>query len=229
MMVQEKKIKILICDDDVFLCEGFRMQFELFDLIDVVGMAHDSNECLQLVKECQPDVVLLDIRMESEEAGIRAVSRIKEDFPEIKIIMLTSYDDPAYVYDTIANGADDYCLKTMEIGKLVDKIRDVVAKRTVLEKNIMDKIVSQSRKNQRSLIFICNKIMKLSPGEYELLRDLYYGETYRSIAKKNCVEMESVKKMGHRVMKKMGSKNMLELLTVMKELRIIVFMDMGKE
>lgn len=229
MMVQEKKIKILICDDDVFLCEGFRMQFELFDLIDVVGMAHDSNECLQLVKECQPDVVLLDIRMESEEAGIRAVSRIKEDFPEIKIIMLTSYDDPAYVYDTIANGADDYCLKTMEIGKLVDKIRDVVAKRTVLEKNIMDKIVSQSRKNQRSLIFICNKIMKLSPGEYELLRDLYYGETYRSIAKKNCVEMESVKKMGHRVLKKMGSKNMLELLTVMKELRIIEFMDMGKE
>lgn len=224
-----EKIKVVVCDDDRFLCEGFKMQFELFEAIEVVGMANDSNECYDVVKNCHPDVVLMDIRMESEKAGIRAVSRVKEDFPDVKVIMLTSYDNPDYIYDAIANGADDYCMKTTEVSKLVDKICDVMEKKTVLEKDIMDKIVGQSRKNQQSLIFIFNKIMRLSSGEYELLKDLYYGETYRSIAKKNCVEVNSVKKMGHRVLKKMESKNMQELIATMKELRIVEFMDMGRK
>lgn len=228
----DRVIKVAICDDAKYLCEGFEAQFELFSEVEMVGMAHDSESCMQMLAGANPDILLLDIRMETEDAGVRLIPEIKDSFPDIKILMLTSFDDDAYVFEAFANGADDYCKKTVVIEQLIQKIRNIMDDKIALDGDIAKKLVNQThkmKKQQLSLLYIYNKVARLSAGEYELLRELYYGANYRTIAKKKCVEVESVEKMAKRLLKRMENKTMKELLEEMRALRVFEFIDSAQK
>lgn len=228
----DRVIKVAICDDAKYLCEGFKAQFELFSEVEMVGMAHDSESCMQMLAGANPDILLLDIRMETEDAGVRLIPEIKDSFPDIKILMLTSFDDDAYVFEAFANGADDYCKKTVAIEHLIQKVRNIMDDKIVLDGDIAKKLVNQThkmKKQQLSLLYIYNKVARLSAGEYELLRELYYGANYRIIARKKCVEVESVEKMAKRLLKRMENKTMKELLEEMRALRVFEFIDSAQK
>lgn len=228
----DRVIKVAICDDAKYLCEGFKAQFELFSEVEMVGMAHDCETCIHMLAETKPDILLLDIRMETEDAGVKLIPKIKECFPDIKILILTSFDDEAYVFEAFANGADDYCVKTVAVEHLVQKVCNVMDNKIVLDGAIAKKLVNQThkmKKQQMSLLYIYNKVSRLSEGEYELLRELYYGANYRTIAQKKCVEVESVEKMAKRLLKRMENKTMKELLEEMRGLRVFEFIDSAQK
>ncbi len=222
------KIRVAMCDDAKFLCEGFGEQLEDFDEVEFVGAVYSAAECADFVRENPIDVLLLDIQMETERAGIEIIEELKEFAPKMKIIMLTSFMYDEYIFSAFANGADDYCEKTMPAEEIVGIIKRVYDGTNSLRPEILQRLVNKSRKIQEdnvSLMYFCSKISKLSTGEFELLRMLYHGNSYKDIATKKCIELESVRKMEGRLMKKLKIDNIEEFIRQMHTLKLFEFID----
>lgn len=103
-------IKVLLADDQELIRQSLSFVMSRQEDIEMVGTAANGCEALELVEEKQPDVVLLDIRM-PEMDGVECTRRIKQEFPGIKVIILTTFDDDDYVFDALRYGASGYLLK----------------------------------------------------------------------------------------------------------------------
>ena len=110
-------IKAVIADDIQILRQGLRAILEQDKDIRVVGLAADGREAWQLCRKHRPDVVLMDMRM-PEYDGSYGITRIKEDYPDIKVLVLTTFDDRETVDAAVGSGADGYILKEMEDDKV---------------------------------------------------------------------------------------------------------------
>lgn len=173
-------INVLICDDQVLVREGLKTILSTADAeINVVGLARDGAEAVQLVEETRPDVVLMDLKMPVMN-GVQATRQIKKAYPEIHILILTTYDADDWVFDAIQAGADGYLLKDAGQEALIKAIQDTAAGRTPVDPGVAGKIFKQvarhstSRKNDLA--------EKLSPRERELLALLAQGFTNAEIA-----------------------------------------------
>ena len=118
------KIKVLLVDDHPVVREGIRTMLTTAQDIEVVAEASDGLEAIDKVNECQPDVVLMDLRMPNLD-GLEATKRIKSQHSSIAIIMLTIYDNEAFVIDAVRAGAVGYLLKDTSRELLVHAIRGV--------------------------------------------------------------------------------------------------------
>lgn len=118
-------IKILLADDQRLMCDGIKSMLETDDDFQVVGMASNGREAIALATELRPDLVLLDIRMPGMD-GVEAVSRLKNECEDIKVIMLTTFNDEDYIMDAMANGADGYLLKDMGVENLVNAVHNAI-------------------------------------------------------------------------------------------------------
>ena len=216
------KIRVAICDDAQYLCQGFKTQLSKEERFEIVGMANSAAECTNMVENVCPDVLLLDIRMETDHAGIDAIAGIQDVSPNTKIIMLTCYDDENYVFDAFANGADDYCLKDADISVISEKICSVYDGVPQIDPAILKKLMKKTREmytSQNSILILYSQISSLTSGEFELLSEMYYGSSYKKIAEKKAVEVDSVRKMAQRLLAKFDARSMKELIFSMKQLR----------
>ena len=105
-------IKVLLADDQELIRQSLSFVMSRQEDIEMVGTAANGREALELVEEKQPDVVLLDIRM-PEMDGVECTRRIKQEFPGIKVIILTTFDDDDYVFDALRYGASGYLLRRL--------------------------------------------------------------------------------------------------------------------
>lgn len=110
-------IKVLLADDQELIRQSLSFVMSKQEDIEMVGTAANGCEALELVEEKQPDVVLLDIRM-PEMDGVECTRRIKQEFPSIKVIILTTFDDDDYVFDALRYGASGYLLKGVSVSGL---------------------------------------------------------------------------------------------------------------
>ena len=153
------KIKLAMCDDVESLCKYFMIAVEPEADIEFVGMAFDSISCVEMVKEKKPDVLLLDIQMETNEAGVNAIPKIKDVSPDTKIIVLTIHQEDEYIFKAFTNGCIDYQIKTSPIEEILASIRAVHANKLTLRPAIAQKILthceSMSNKHQ-SLMYMFN-------------------------------------------------------------------------
>lgn len=117
-------IKMVIADDIQILRQGLKAIFAREPDIQVAGLAADGKEAWELCVQKHPDVVLMDMRM-PEYDGSYGIRRIKADFPEIKVLVLTTFDDRETVERAIASGADGYILKEMEDEKVIQSVKAV--------------------------------------------------------------------------------------------------------
>lgn len=220
------KIKIVICDDAKYICDGFGEELSEFDEFEIAGCACSAKQCLNMLEKTAPDILLLDIRMETEYAGIDIITEVKEIRPDIKVIMLTSYTNDDYIFAAFANGADDYCEKTVPIEELAQTIKASYYNKGTLRPQIAQKIAKKTievQRNQASLLFLYDKMSHLSTGEFELLRELYYGSNYKKISEEKFIEIESVRRMASRILKRVDFKNMKEFI---KQLQDIKFFEL---
>ena len=131
--------------------------------------------------------------------------------------------DSTYIFDSLANGAADYVIKTCSSEDLMQKIRDVYHGCNTIEPQIFN-IFKQKSKGlataHKSLIFVLSKMITLSPKEVELLKDLYNGESYNEIAKKRVVENTTVRSMGSRILHKFDSPNMQVLIQNLRDTKV---------
>jgi two-component system, NarL family, response regulator LiaR len=135
-------IKLLICDDQYVVREGLKAIFETDTSLQVVGTAADGAEALDLIPRLQPDLVLMDLKMPVMN-GVQATRRIRQKYPDVKILVLTTYDADEWVFDAIRGGAAGYLLKDTQREALIAAIKDTLAGKTPVDSAVAGKLFAQ--------------------------------------------------------------------------------------
>lgn len=120
------KIKVVIADDIMILRQGLKAVLEQDESIEVVALAENGKEAFEKCKVFKPDVVLMDMRMPDYD-GAYGISAVKEELPDIRVLVLTTFDDEETIKKAIDSGADGYILKEMEDGKVIAAVKSVYA------------------------------------------------------------------------------------------------------
>lgn len=174
-------IKVLLVDDQQILAEGIKSVLETSRDIKVIGIALDGVQAVEKCALLKPDVVLMDIRMPNMN-GMVATKRIKEAHENIKIIVLTTFDDSDYILSAINNGASGYLLKDIGATALIDAVKNAYAGDTILPAKIAKKITDSAAMVSSDKELKLRKTFNLSEREAEIALMLYDGFTNRQIA-----------------------------------------------
>ncbi len=172
-------MKIVICDDQAIIRDGLELLLKLEKDIDVVGLAEDGAEAIELVTRLTPDLVLMDLKMPGMN-GVEATRRISASLPQVKVLVLTTFEDDEWIFDAIRAGACGYLLKDTPRDKLVEAIRGTIQGKSYVDPTVAGKILGQVTSKQeepRSLI-----TQKLTAREIEVLRLIAHGFSNAQIA-----------------------------------------------
>ena len=172
-------IRVLICDDQAVVREGLRAILGTESDVQVVGVARDGAEALALLSGLRPDLVLMDLKMPAMN-GIQATRLIREQHPEIKVLVLTTYDADEWVFDAIRGGADGYLLKDTPREGLVAAIRGTLSGGTHVDPQVAGKLFR--RVAQGGPLPEGAAIQQLSERERDVLRLLARGFSNGDIA-----------------------------------------------
>jgi DNA-binding NarL/FixJ family response regulator len=135
-------IRVVLADDHAVVRKGIREFLEEEGDIEVVAEAVDGAQAVSLVAELRPDVAVLDIQMPGV-GGIEATRQIKAQYPDVRVLILTAYDDPPYILALLQAGANGYVLKTADSADLVRALRAVHRGETALDSTVTHKVVQQ--------------------------------------------------------------------------------------
>jgi len=135
-------IRVVLADDHAVVRKGIREFLEETSDIRVVAEAANGTEAVALVAEHAPDVAVLDVQMPGL-TGIEATRRIKAEFPAVRVLILTAYDDDPYIFALLQAGASGYVLKTADSGELVNAVRAVFRGESALDPAVAQKVVQQ--------------------------------------------------------------------------------------
>lgn len=174
-------IKVLLVDDQMILAEGIKSVLETCPDIKVCGIALDGVSALEKCRESLPDVVLMDIRMPNMN-GVVATKRIKELDDNIKIVILTTFDDSDYILSAINNGASGYLLKDISSTALIDAVKNAYAGDTILPSKIAKKITDAAAMVAGDKHLKLKRTFNLSDREVEIATMIADGFTNRQIA-----------------------------------------------
>ncbi len=222
-------MKLLICDDMKELCEYYKKVFLRTKEIKVVGMAHNGDECIEMVAKTEPDILLLDIQMRTNDEGLEIIKDLLEIKPDLKIIMLTAHRVEDYVFRAFSAGAVDFLYKTADDEEIIAKVMDVYNNKASIEADIAAPLTKKLRdvmKMQKSLLYTVNQITKLSKSEISVLRGIYYGKSYREIAAERYVEEGTIRAQASGILKKFEIKSMKSLIKSLKEMELFEFIDL---
>ena len=175
------KIKVMIVDDQSILAEGIKSILETDEGLEVVGLAVDGFDALEKLASVPVDVVLLDIRMPNMN-GVVATQRIKADYPEVKVVILTTFDDSDYILNAINNGASGYVLKDIGSGALIDAVKNAYNGDTILPAKIAKRIADAAMNVSADREIKIKRAFGLSDREVELALMIYEGLTNRQIS-----------------------------------------------
>ena len=135
-------VRVVICDDQVIVSEGLRAILSTSQDIEVVGIANDGAEAVDLVGRLHPDLVLMDLKMPVMN-GVQATRIIRDQHPETRVLVLTTYDADEWVFDAIRGGASGYLLKDTPRDHLVQAILDTAAGKTHVDPAVAGKLFAQ--------------------------------------------------------------------------------------
>jgi len=201
-------IRVLIADDHAIVRSGVRMLLEVEPDFDVVGEAEDGNQAIALTEELQPDIVLMDIAMPGID-GLNATRKIKAQWPDINVVVLTMHRSEEHFFEMLKNGASGYLLKGAEPGDLIHALR-VVAEGSVFIYPTMAQKLVQDYLNLSGGEVINDP--QLSRRENEILQYLVEGYSNKEIAKKLVVSLSTVHTHRTNLMQKLGLSNRHELI-----------------
>jgi len=210
-------IKLLIADDHQLFREGLKRILNMEKDIEVVGECGDGSQVIEMCEEVGPEVVLMDINMPLEN-GVIATERVKAEFPDVKVLILSIHDDESYVFETLRKGATGYLLKDMEASELIHAIRAVVAGHAYIHPKVTGKLINQLRRmtylddagvmpkstsKEAGVKLVNPQSSPLTRREAEVLRLMAEGKSNKAIGEYLFISEKTVKNHVSSILQKM--------------------------
>ncbi|MEU3529034.1 response regulator transcription factor [Streptomyces sp. NPDC038707] len=199
-------IRVLIADDQQMVRQGFTVLLNAQRDIEVIGQAVDGRDAIARTAELAPDVVLMDIRM-PVLGGIEATGRITEDHPEVKVLVLTTFDLDEYVYDALRAGASGFLLKDASADQLAEAVRVVAAGDALLAPGITRRLIAEFSRLDGGGAGrgpLRRRVGELTERETEVLALIAQGLSNAEIAERLVVAEQTVKTHVGRILVKLG-------------------------
>ncbi len=196
-------IRILIVDDHPVVRHGLRNLLSINSDFEIVGEAEDGAQVFPLLAEHATDVILLDIQM-SDQSGIDVARRVLQSYPHIKIIILTTYDDEAYLEAGIEAGVHGYLLKSVSHDTLPDSIRAVMRGEKLLSPSLVSKVMTNYQKLAQEQ---AKREVGLTAEDLKILTLIADGANNKSIAEALFWSEATVKRRVQEILEKLGVSN----------------------
>jgi DNA-binding NarL/FixJ family response regulator len=214
-------IRLLIVDDQRLMRQGLQTLLELETGFEVVGEAGDGQSALDAYAELQPDVVLMDIRMPGMD-GVEATRRIHEKWSNARVIILTTFNDDAYVFEALRVGALGYLLKDLSGHELANAVRTVASGGALIDPSVARRVVTEFARLSSPARPINEGLPEpLTERELEVLRYLAEGFSNREIGNKLSLTEGTVKNYVTNVLQKIGARDRTQAALRGRELGLI--------
>ncbi|ANF97116.1 response regulator [Paenibacillus bovis] len=215
-------MKIVIADDHAIVRSGFAMILNFQPDMEVVGTAADGIEAYTMVAKYQPDILLMDLSMPPGESGLIATGKIKDDYPDTRILILTMHDDEEYLFHVLRNGASGYVLKNAPDEELLLAIRTIHEGGTYIHPKLATSLVREFVKNDTSAGSE-DVYELLSRRELEILPLIAKGYGNKEIAEKLFISVKTVEAHKAKIMEKLNLKSRPELVEYALKKKILDF------
>ena len=215
------KIRLLLVDDQKLFVESLKYVVEArASDIEVVGLAEDGDGAIRLVERLAPDVVMMDVRMAGMD-GVEATRRIHEKWPDVKIVMLTTFSDDEYVHFAMKYGAVGYLLKNIPPSELIEAVRAVRRGGRPMAPAVADAL-RQGKDAARPTAAHEQLLHSLSPREKEVLHLIVQAYDNRQIAERLGVAEQTARNYVSAIYAKLGVSSRMQLLQMMSEIQFIL-------
>ncbi len=202
---------VLIADDQGIVREGLRMILDAQDDIEVLGEAADGLDALQLTRELEPDVVLMDIRMPKLD-GIEATRRLASAECPSRVLILTTFGEDNYVYEAMRAGASGFLLKDSERKHLLNAVRVVAAGNELLDPTITQRLIEQLAHRPPRVDGVPVELQELSDRELAVTRLIARGLSNSEIAGELVVSEATVKSHIASILRKLGVRDRVQVV-----------------
>lgn len=172
-------MRILIVDDDALIRDGLKMILETEEGFTVVGTAANGQEAVKMCSETKPDIILMDIRMPIMD-GVQATKLIKQQFNNIKILLLTTFKDTEYIRSAVKNGAEGYILKSNSTESIIESIKTICQGNVVYQREVAG-LISDMMGREKKLS--CEEL-GITQKEYEIMSMISSGLSNKEISQK---------------------------------------------
>lgn len=203
-------IRIVLADDHEIVRSGLKMLIESTPDMKVVGEAADGEQAYELVAREKPDILLMDISMPPGQSGLVACGRITQDHPNTRIIVITMFAEPEYLYFTLQGGAAGYLLKNSSSEELVSAIRMVQGGGTYIHPKMVESLTRQLFSSSGEGEDVSYK--QLTTRELEILQLLAKGHTNKEISEKIYLSIKTVEAHRSKIYAKLGFKTRADLV-----------------
>ena len=209
------KVRVLVTDDQTELANEISAVLATDPSLQVVGTACDGFDALEKIPTTKPDVVLMDIRMPNMN-GVVATSRIKTQYPNVKVLILTTFDDSEYILNAINNGASGYLLKDMGGSALINAIKNAHEGDTILPAKIAKRITDAAMHVAADREIKLTRAFAFSERELEVALMMYEGFTNRQISSALCLSEGTTRNYVSAIYEKTGCENRAAAIDAIK-------------
>lgn len=204
-------MRIVIADDHAIVRSGFAMILNFQDDIEVIGGAADGLEAYTMVAKHRPDILIMDLSMPPGESGLIATGKIKEDYPDTKILILTMHDDEEYLFHVLKNGASGYVLKSAPDEELLLAVRTIHQGGMYIHPKMATSLVREFIRKEKDT-YSEDPFELLTKREMEILPLIAKGYGNKEIAEKLFVSVKTVEANKAKIMEKLNLSSRPELV-----------------
>lgn len=194
-------ITVFLVDDHMVLREGLKTLIATQSDITVIGEAGNGEAAMPQIAECRPDVVIMDISMPGGN-GIQATERLKQTYPDVKVLVLSVHDDTSYLRQMLTIGASGYILKHTAADALIQAIRTVAAGGLYLDPMLAEHMVARYVRRPTATTELLGA--ELSEREREVVQRVVHGFSNKDIATQLSLSIKTVETYRARAMEKLG-------------------------
>lgn len=221
VQLSDERIRLCIVDDQSFIRDSLHTILDGQEDLQVVGMAEDGEQAVELCGSLKPDLILMDLEMPNQD-GIRATKIIKETWPDIRVLILSTFQDTERAKEIMRSGADGYLLKSIESRELAETIRLVYRGGTIIDQDLFHRMWNENDEEESVESKSVVKEYGLTKRELEVLNLLSQGIRYKTISSKLYLSNGTVRNYASTLYDKLGVNNREEAVQKARDIGLLL-------
>lgn len=213
-----KKIKLIIVDDHKVVRAGIRLLFQTDKEVNIVGETENGEKAIELVKKLHPDVVITDVSMPNM-SGIQLTKKLKEEHPNVKVLIISMHNDDDYIIDALEAGAMGYVTKDSNDDEIINAVHSISNDKMYYGSSISDVFAKKILNQNKS----ASEIEKLTERELEVLELIVLGMSNKEIANKLFVSKRTVDNHRTNCMRKISANNTADIVRIAYQNNLVKF------